>query len=96
MNAYNLIKAIGPGESKVEVLANSEAAVFYTGKGHTKDQFTRMQKLNDAGVVFKVCNNSLEAHEISKDEVIPFVRIVPVGVLELILVQDEGYAYIKV
>ena len=54
-----------------------------------------MEKLNSKGVKFVACNNALISYDMKKDDLIHFVDIVPVGILELINKQSEGYAYIK-
>jgi len=46
-------------------------------------------------ISFVACNNALIANDINKDDLINFIDVVPVGILELINKQSEGYAYIK-
>ena len=41
------------------------------------------------------CQNALNAHQLSKEDLCDFVTIVPAGVIELAQRQEEGYAYIK-
>lgn len=49
-----------------------------------------------AGVKFRVCNNTLEARAIKREQLLPDVVVVPSGVAELTRLQcDEGAAYIK-
>lgn len=55
-----------------------------------------VQQLADANVQFRVCNNTLEARNISKKQLLPEATIVPSGVAEVSRLQvQEGYAYIK-
>jgi intracellular sulfur oxidation DsrE/DsrF family protein len=54
-----------------------------------------MDGLNMKGVKFVACNNALMANNIEKHNIIHFVNIVPAGVLEILVKQSEGYAYIK-
>ncbi|MDD4474415.1 MAG: DsrE family protein [Eubacteriales bacterium] len=54
-----------------------------------------MESLNTKGVKFVACNNALMANNIDKYNIIHFVDTVPAGVLELVVKQSEGYAYIK-
>jgi uncharacterized protein len=54
-----------------------------------------MRDLNSKGVKFVACNNSLTSLDFKKEDLIDFINIVPVGVLELIVKQEEGYAYVK-
>ena len=49
-----------------------------------------------AGVKFRVCNNTLVARGIKREQLLPDVMVVPSGVAELARLQcDEGAAYIK-
>jgi intracellular sulfur oxidation DsrE/DsrF family protein len=54
-----------------------------------------LEVLSQKGVTFAACSNALLSMGLSKEEIFPFVKIVPVGVRELINKQQEGYAYIK-
>jgi len=53
-----------------------------------------MEKLNKEGVVFTVCNNSLSVLKQSRDNVYPYMKIVPAGILELVKKQMQGISYI--
>jgi len=93
-NVQNLIRNIDRTASSVEVVANSKAVEFY--RTAANGNFTEiMRKLADAGVSFIACGNALKALEIQKKELLPFVKTVPSGVLELIECQNKGYAYLK-
>ncbi len=83
-----------PSEYNVKVLANSEAVKMYAEKTESKI-LKLMEKLFQAGIRFIACNNSLNLLGIEREMLSEFVEIVPVGVLELIERQMEGYAYIK-
>ncbi len=55
-----------------------------------------MKALQDKGVVFKVCNNTLHYRDIDRARVLPGTQIVPFGAIEIARLQQyEGYAYIK-
>jgi hypothetical protein len=48
------------------------------------------------GVEFRVCNNTLSAHNIPASEVLPQAKIVPSGVVEVARLQArEGYVYLR-
>lgn len=54
------------------------------------------QELSNRKVEFRVCDNTLRARQIDKNDVIPEATIVPSGVAEVARLQvQEGYAYIK-
>lgn len=50
----------------------------------------------NTNVNYYVCNNSLEANKINKKDILKDVFITPSDVHKLILLQQEGYNYIKV
>jgi intracellular sulfur oxidation DsrE/DsrF family protein len=48
------------------------------------------------GVEFRVCNNTLTAHDVAPSELVPEITLVPAGVAEIARLQArEGYAYIR-
>lgn len=48
------------------------------------------------GVEFRVCNNTLTAHNVAPSELVPEITLVPAGVAEIARLQSrEGYAYIR-
>ena len=92
-NVSNLLDAIDDNEYSIEVLANSEAVKFYDSNFNS--DISVIEKLNSNGVKFVACNNALIANKIKSEDLIYVIEVVPVGVLELINKQSEGYAYIK-
>ena len=92
-NVSNLLDVIDVNEYSIEVLANSEAVKFYDSNFNEDKKV--IEDLNSKGVKFVACNNALIANKTKKEDLIYFIEIVPVGVLELINKQSEGYAYIK-
>ena len=49
--------------------------------------------LNQVDVV--ACQNSLNKHQINKDQINSLIRVVDSGVVEIAKKQMEGYAYIR-
>lgn len=94
-NVSNLLDAIDNENFFVEVLANSEAVKYYDTTQDLATDINTMKNLNINGVKFVACNNALMANNIERNNLINFVEIVPAGVLELVVKQNEGYAYIK-
>lgn len=92
-NISNLLDAIDINKFSIEVLANSEAVKFYDS--NLGLNLKSIEKLYNKGVKFVACNNALIANDMKKEDLFHFIEIVPVGVLELINKQSEGYAYIK-
>jgi intracellular sulfur oxidation DsrE/DsrF family protein len=77
----------------VEVLANGDAVASYVPSSSNTVQM--MNELAKSNVTFVACNNSIHGMKISAEDLLPFVKLVPVGVVEIIQKQNEGYAYIK-
>lgn len=75
----------------IEVLANSEAVQQYLDTSI----YQTMHTLALQGVQFVACNNALSSQHISTDALFSFVSIVPAGVVELALKQQQGFSYIK-
>jgi hypothetical protein len=94
-NVSNLLHAVDVEKCNIEVMANSEAVKLYTINVDLNSEISVMKKLNSKGVKFVACNNALNSYGIKKEDLMECVDIVPVGVLELINKQAEGYAYIK-
>lgn len=97
-NLNNLIKAQEDErlDLTVEVLANGEAVLNLTNSESSLDE-DALQRAHELKPMFRICacHNSMKRFKITEDELLPFVDVVPVGVLELAHKQDEGYRYIK-
>lgn len=89
-NITNYLKAVDG--AKVVLLFNGPGAQFCRADHGTTANLVAMIKL---GVRVCVCNNAMKANEIEPDELTPGVEIVPAGVVELIDLQNDGWAYIK-
>lgn len=76
----------------IEILANADA-VLDGAKDSTYQ--VDMTTLLQAGVRIAFCQNALRANELSKEQLLSGIDVVPAGVVELALKQQEGYAYIK-
>ena len=80
---------------KIEILANGAAVTEFKSENKSNENYKILKELSDQNVDIAVCKNALSAFEISENEIYPFIRTVPAGVVELTIKQDEGYAYIK-
>ncbi|MFT8315369.1 MAG: DsrE family protein [Clostridium sp.] len=90
-----LLDALSNDKFYIEVLATSEAVKFYDVNEILNTDVNFMRNLNDRGIKFVACNNSLTACHIKNNDIINFVDIVSIGTLELINKQSEGYIYLK-
>ncbi len=53
-----------------------------------------MDVLREQGVEFAVCNNSLAALGQAAEDIYPYMKIVPAGILQIVKKQMQGFAYI--
>ncbi|NTU42798.1 MAG: hypothetical protein HGA78_07050 [Nitrospirales bacterium] len=96
-NITNLIKAVGEDGADIAVLANGPSVTAY-GDGEKSEA---MKGLADKGAKFLACRNSLNKMCSEGTLCIPeaslpsFITVVPAGIVELIRLQQEGYAYVK-
>lgn len=51
--------------------------------------------VENEGVTVAVCQNTMKARKITKEQLLPFLITVPSGVVEVIKKQDQGWAYLK-
>ncbi len=54
----------------------------------------RLKSLSEKGVIFHACGNTMDSLGWTNKDILDFVQIVPVGVADLIDLQEKKYAYI--
>lgn len=92
-NVQNLQKRFGAQNTELEVVCHGPGLAMLMKVN--KPFEARMDAVAKSGVEFAACNNTMHASEVTKDELFPFVTVVPSGVGELVLKQEEGWAYLK-
>jgi uncharacterized protein len=93
-NVNNLLSEVEAEGSCIEIVANSAAVHFYVGE-LPEEQSSLVGELFGRGVRFAACANSMRALGISSGQLRQEVEVIPSAVLELILRQEKGFAYIK-
>ncbi len=93
-NAENFLKAVKDSETDVRIVVNS-SAVKLLRKAVSADYAQQAEALAQKGVRFMVCNNALSMFGINRTELLDFCEVVPAGIVELIRLQHEGFAYVK-
>lgn len=91
-NINNILEDMEEENLDIELLMNGEAVEAAVRKKNEN----RINYLLKKGVNFSVCSNSLEALDISKDELLEGVETVSAGVSELVKKQNQGWAYLKI
>jgi intracellular sulfur oxidation DsrE/DsrF family protein len=93
-NIRNLLKDMPAAEAEVRFVANGKAVALFR-----KDRFGEHQgvirELRAQGVRFCLCRNALTKQGIAAADLVDGCEIIPAGILELIRLQQEGFAYIK-
>ena len=95
-NIYNQLE-VDP-KAKIVAVAHADGVLFLMegAKDRLGPYDARVQDLMSQGVKFQVCELTLRALKLKKDQFIIGVDFVPSGVVQITrLQQREGYAYIK-
>ncbi len=92
-NITNLLNDLGDGNVEVELLANG-GGVRALAKG-PEGQAEPVELLAKRGVRFVACQHSLEHLNLSREDLLDLVEVVPAGISELVKKQSEGWAYIR-
>ncbi|RJR46819.1 MAG: hypothetical protein C4576_10440 [Desulfobacteraceae bacterium] len=93
-NIKNFLEEIPPEDSDLRVVVHS-SAVKLLRKGESPDREKKMSELSRKGVKFLVCRNSLSRMKIDHAALVEIAEIVPSGIVELVRLQHEGFAYVK-
>lgn len=91
-NVQNVINALGKG-TEVLVVTHGPAIGFV--QKVNREFAERMEKLSKEGAVFVACENTMKRKQITKDQLLPFVKTVDSGVAEVVRRQEAGWAYVK-
>ncbi len=55
----------------------------------------RIRSLNEYGVEFHACGNTMKSQNWKDADMLPFAKVVEVGASDLMELQEQGYAYIS-
>lgn len=90
-NSVNLRAA--SSEATIEIVVNSAAMSLF--KEFSEDLNVSLKKLSEVDATVKLCRNAIRAQGIDESTLPSDLEVVPAGILELIKLQDRGYAYIS-
>ncbi|WP_235953574.1 DsrE family protein [Noviherbaspirillum galbum] len=86
-------------DTKIVVVANGDGIRFLLAGAKERNGRpfdTAVAALAERGVEFRVCANTLSAHDVPVSQVLPQAKLVPSGVVEVTRLQArEGYAYLR-
>jgi len=81
-----VVVAFGPG---IHILGkNPERPV-------SEETKQRVSSLNQYGVEFHACGNTMRSLGWIKEDLVPFAQVVEVGAADLMELQEQGYAYLS-
>lgn len=81
-----VVVAIGPG---IHILAKNPKRPV------SQEMREKVSSLNEYGVEFHACGNTMKALKWKEEDMLPFAKVVEVGASDLMELQEEGYAYIS-
>lgn len=81
-----VVTCLGPG---IHLLAKEPQREVPSGA------LDKMEYLSLAGVEFHACGNTMDTLGWKAGDMHEFVTIVPIGAEDLVLLQEQGYAYLK-
>lgn len=55
----------------------------------------RVQSLQEGGVSFKACSNTLDMLDMDESDLVDGIETVPEGAVEVTRLENEGYAYLR-
>ena len=84
----------GGKETRIVIVANGSAVTLFQREKATA-WADRITDLAARGVSFRICRNALASHDIAPERLLPVYELVPAGIVELVRLQSEGYAYVK-
>ncbi len=93
-NISNLLKDPFGENGVVRLLANGQAVRLFERSAASANA-ERIAELRGRGVGFLMCNNSLKGLGLLPSELIEGCEVVPAGIVELIRLQRQGFAYVK-
>lgn len=79
------------GKVNVELLANSKGFAVYVKNNGFEEKLKHLQK---QGVILSQCANTLKELHVDRNDLYPFISIVPSGMGEITIRESEGWAYI--
>lgn len=93
-NVKNLWKQVPAAEASVCVVANGPAVNLFK-KDRAAAYSATVEELYNEGARFLVCRNSIVNLGIAAEDLLEQCEQVPAGILEIVRLQQDGYAYVK-
>lgn len=92
-NFLNYAAALVTENYQAVLVVNSAAVTLLKADNVGIKEF--VERAVAAGLSVRVCANALADNEIRPEELYPQCDVVPAGIVEIVRLQGEGFAYIK-
>lgn len=66
-----------------------------TGAG-TASRFQSLKQLGGDNIQFFACHNTMKKKNVKPEQIVDYVKITPAGIIKIVDLQRQGYAYIKI
>ena len=80
-------------DAEIEVVVHGKALEMLVNGKSTKAG--AIKELQEKGMVFAACENTMRAQGVAKEQLLPGIVTVPMGIGEIIMKQEEGWGYIR-
>ncbi len=93
-NITNTLEALENKEKELILLVTGPGVALLAG-GMVYIFMEKLRQITAAGVRIQICDRALKLFDIPKEELFADCEIIPAGVVGLIELQHNGFAYIK-
>lgn len=90
-NVSNLMDALEPGTDIELVVHGPGISILLPDSAHRET----VRALQHRGLTVDACRNTLRNERIDPDQLMPDSVIVPSGIAHLVILQGEGWAYVR-
>ena len=80
-------------EARIKVVSHSGGIALLTQEGNTLVQ--EIDVLHQKGVTFNACENTMASKSIARGDLVSAAETIPSGIVEVVKLQEQGYAYIR-
>lgn len=94
----SLLKQVGhlleaAPNTKVEVVCHNNGITLL--QSSVTKQSAKIKELHDKGVDFVACQNTMRDRKLTREDLVADCRMVPSGVVEIVMKESHGWAYLK-
>lgn len=91
-NFHNIQNALGRKNVAIEMVVYGDAIAMLRDDSLV---YNKVEQALEEGVKIVACENTMKAQNISRDHMLPNIGYVKAGIVELIKLQEAGWAYIR-